>query len=240
MNKFKKRRDINSMVSMLGKIKNPADETVAALKGIEEMLADGEKSSSSNITGAIIDSSSVSAPTIEGKKKGNKKKKKDPPPPEDPKNKDPKNKDSKNKDKENKKKQRQEDIERLKMGDDLIKSKKADDLSINTSNTTDLDMDTGGSMVAKIFKNRKNKPAKPFTISEKDLDLKVSSQQFDSEFGQPTYEETDRMSGYKGLGYGPSGMFTEKFENDPRENKKSKKDRSGTKTNVGLGNVHSV
>ena len=67
MNKFKKRRDINSMVSMMGKIKNPSDDTVAALKSIEDVLAAGEESSSSNITNAIIDSSSVSAPTIEKK-----------------------------------------------------------------------------------------------------------------------------------------------------------------------------
>ena len=113
------------MVSMMGKIKNPADETVATLKGIEEMLADGEKSSSSNVTSAIIDSSSVSAPTIEGKKKGNKNKKKDPPSKEDKENK-------KKEEKQKEKEQQQKDIERLKQGDALKKSKKAPDLSINT------------------------------------------------------------------------------------------------------------
>lgn len=153
MNKFKKRRDINSMVSMMGKIKNPADETVATLKGIEEMLADGEKSSSSNVTSAIIDSSSVSAPTIEGKKKGDKKKEKEKK--EDKEKKENKKKEEKQKEKE----QQQKDIERLKQGDALKQAKKEEDLSINTSNTTsnttDLNMDMGDSMVAKIFGKRK-------------------------------------------------------------------------------------
>ena len=42
MNKFKKRRDISIMVNMLGKLKNPADETIANLKSIEDMLASDE------------------------------------------------------------------------------------------------------------------------------------------------------------------------------------------------------
>ena len=42
MKKFKKRRDISTMVSMVGKIKNPADETVANLKSIEDMLGSDE------------------------------------------------------------------------------------------------------------------------------------------------------------------------------------------------------
>lgn len=40
MKKFNKRRDINTMVSMVKKLKNPAEETVANLKSIEEMQAD--------------------------------------------------------------------------------------------------------------------------------------------------------------------------------------------------------
>jgi hypothetical protein len=43
MNKFKKRRDISTMVNMVGKLKNPADETMANLKSIEDMLASDEK-----------------------------------------------------------------------------------------------------------------------------------------------------------------------------------------------------
>jgi hypothetical protein len=42
MNKFKKRRDISTMVNMVGKLKNPADETMANLKSIEDMLAGNE------------------------------------------------------------------------------------------------------------------------------------------------------------------------------------------------------
>ena len=42
MNKFKKRRDISTMVNMVGKLKNPADETMANLKSIEDMLASDE------------------------------------------------------------------------------------------------------------------------------------------------------------------------------------------------------
>ena len=42
MNKFKKRRDISTMVNMVGKLKNPADETMANLKSIEDMLDSDE------------------------------------------------------------------------------------------------------------------------------------------------------------------------------------------------------
>lgn len=67
MNKFNKRRDINSMVSMMGKVKNPAADTVANLKSIEDVLAAGESSGSGGITDAIIGSTSVTAPSYEGK-----------------------------------------------------------------------------------------------------------------------------------------------------------------------------
>ncbi len=66
MNKFNKRRDINSMVSMMGKVKNPTDDTVANLKSIEDVLAAGESSGSAGITGAITGSVGVTAPTYEG------------------------------------------------------------------------------------------------------------------------------------------------------------------------------
>lgn len=42
MNKFKKRRDISTMVNMVGKLKNPSDETMVNLKSIEDMLASDE------------------------------------------------------------------------------------------------------------------------------------------------------------------------------------------------------
>lgn len=66
MNKFNKRRDINSMVSMMGKVKNPTDDTVANLKSIEDVLAAGESSGSGGVTDAIMSSGGVTAPTYEG------------------------------------------------------------------------------------------------------------------------------------------------------------------------------
>ena len=54
---------------------------------------------------------------------------------------------------------KKDEIERLKQGDALKKSKKADDLSINTSDSTDLDVDMGGSMAARIFSKRRARKA---------------------------------------------------------------------------------
>ncbi len=45
MKKYSKRRDVDTMVRMVNKLKNPAEGTVANLKSIEQMQADNAKSS---------------------------------------------------------------------------------------------------------------------------------------------------------------------------------------------------
>ena len=44
MKKYSKRRDVDTMVRMVNKLKNPAEETVANLRSIEQMQADNAKS----------------------------------------------------------------------------------------------------------------------------------------------------------------------------------------------------
>lgn len=140
MKKYKGRKDLGGLAKMMGKIKNPSEETMANLKDISQVLSDEEKTQSeSTILGGTVvtpvEPSEMEIPENASKNKEKKEKKKE--------------------EKEEKKLQE----ERLKQGDALKKSKKADDLSINTSDTPDLDVDMGGSMVAKIFRKRKDRKA---------------------------------------------------------------------------------
>ena len=137
MKKYKGRKDLGGIAKMMGKLKNPSEETIANLKDISAVLADEEKTQSeSSIPGGTVvtpvEPSEMEIPENASKKK-------------------------EEKDKEKEEKKLQE--ERLKQGNALKKSKKADDLSINTSNTKDEDIDMGGSMVAKIFRKRKARKA---------------------------------------------------------------------------------
>lgn len=59
MKKFNKRRDIDTMVGMVKKLKNPAVDTIANLKSIEEMQAENAKGGSGYIIPPI--SSNISA-----------------------------------------------------------------------------------------------------------------------------------------------------------------------------------
>lgn len=59
MKKYSKRRDVDTMVRMVNKLKNPAEETVANLKSIEQMQADNAKNGSGYIIPPI--SSNISA-----------------------------------------------------------------------------------------------------------------------------------------------------------------------------------
>ena len=59
MKKYRKRRDVDTMVRMVNKLKNPAEETVANLKSIEQMQADNARNGSGYIIPPI--SSNISA-----------------------------------------------------------------------------------------------------------------------------------------------------------------------------------
>ena len=115
MKKYKGRKDLGGIAKMMGKIKNPSEETMANLKDISQVLADEEKaqSSSESLGGTVVTPpSEMEIPENVSKKKEEKEKKKE----------------EKEKEKEEKKHQK----EKLKQGDALKKSKNAADLSINT------------------------------------------------------------------------------------------------------------
>lgn len=59
MKKYSKRRDVDTMVRMVNKLKNPAEETVANLRSIEQMQADNAKGGSGYVIPEI--SSNISA-----------------------------------------------------------------------------------------------------------------------------------------------------------------------------------